>query len=839
MSWVLNNRNIFSVTNPARMADALWRVMTDSGVDVADMLIFLPSRRAVRTVEKMIAERSGGVAILPTLVALGSGVDDIDADEISPDDVISNTERVIVLARLLAADANIGSITTALSVAQDLVRMQDYLENEGIDAAGINWADLVDEKYAGHFQDKAKILNILSSVMGQYADGRITSTVARNRDIRAWVDVLDKYKLVIVCSSTASVPATADLMVAVANLSHGRIILPGKIAGRVCDFELDTNPYNAEYKFLTRLGLGVDDVQPIDVGSSVIDFMNYAFSNDCATPDVDTDLSNCHLVEVGREAVEADVVAEIAVRASRENKSVLVITPDAAGNQRIANSLAARGVVADFSGGVPATMTVAGRAILNLFDDWIENNSPEFDKLYAESNGNLFDTIGVIVDKYRESFSPQFDVTDATFAQIWIALRDVSNALQRAGVKLGIRDARTFIADAIGSVSIRSQMNEDASVVVLGTIESRMQTADVVILTGLNEGMFPARGYENSWLPRHLATQIGLPSPDRKVSLQALDFMNLSCGSCVYWVRSVASGGVQTTESRFISRVIARNGKYNIATDIRDAVLARDDVLLRPLDYSVPTPPADWSDVFVTELEVLIHNPYAFYVRHILRLRVLDDYWLPPDARHFGNLVHKVIEDATDCDTDTLVAQMDKLALEQLGTDSIIFHFWHKRFLEIAPVVSRVFGALGDMETYAEKEGKINIAGRNIRGRADRVWDGVVLDIKTGQAPSKKQLLDGNMPQLPLEAYMLRQGGFPIRTTSLSRTPIIQFLQLRNNDVRLIEYDEDTTSQMIDATVDKVTGLVNMYSAGGAGYEYRETGDQKYKMYDDLARVKD
>ena len=252
MSWVLNNRNIFSVTNPARMADALWRVMTDSGVDVADMLIFLPSRRAVRTVEKMIAERSGGVAILPTLVALGSGVDDIDADEISPDDVISNTERVIVLARLLAADANIGSITTALSVAQDLVRMQDYLENEGIDAAGINWADLVDEKYAGHFQDKAKILNILSSVMGQYADGRITSTVARNRDIRAWVDVLDKYKLVIVCSSTASVPATADLMVAVANLSHGRIILPGKIAGRVCDFELDTNPYNAEYKFLTR-----------------------------------------------------------------------------------------------------------------------------------------------------------------------------------------------------------------------------------------------------------------------------------------------------------------------------------------------------------------------------------------------------------------------------------------------------------------------------------------------------------------------------------------------------------------------------------------------------------
>ena len=55
------------------MVDALWHVMSMSGVDVADMLIFLPSRRAVRTVEKMIAEKSGGVAILPTLVALGEG----------------------------------------------------------------------------------------------------------------------------------------------------------------------------------------------------------------------------------------------------------------------------------------------------------------------------------------------------------------------------------------------------------------------------------------------------------------------------------------------------------------------------------------------------------------------------------------------------------------------------------------------------------------------------------------------------------------------------------------------------------------------------------------------
>lgn len=828
------NNNIFYATNPARMADALWHVMEQSGVDVADMLIFLPSRRAVRTVEKMIADKSGGVAILPRLVALGEGVDD-DIDETDAPDIISNVERVAILARLIAADANVGNLATALSVAHDLVRMQDYMENEGVDAATIDWGTLVDEKYATHFQDKAKILGILSTFMATYANGRITSVAARNRDIRAWIKQLDKYKLVIVCASTASVPATADLMEHVARSPHGRIILSGKIDGRVADFELDTNPYNAEYKFLSRLGLGAGDVQPIDVGVSKIDFMNYAFGNDCVVRDIDTDLSNCHLITVPREAVEADVVAEIASRAIAENKSVLVITPDAAGNQRIAGALRKCGVDADFSGGMPGTMTPQGRAILNLLDAWIEQKSSAFDKIYAENNHDLFNTIAVIVDLYMPQFQPQFVVDDNV--AIWVALRYMSNALGRAEIVLTLSDARAVVADAIMGVSVRGAINDGARVVVLGTIESRMQTADVVIFTGLNEGMFPSRGYENAWLPRVTAEKIGLPSPNRKVSLQALDYMNLSCGKCVYWLRSAVAGGVQTTESRFISRVIARRGGFNTDTEILDTVLARDDVELRPLDYSAPVPPADWSDVYVTELEHLIHNPYSFYVKHILRLRVLDDYWVGVDARDFGNLVHDVVEHATDLRPDALVAEMDRRALEKLGAGSVIFHFWHKRFVEIAPVIANELTSV--QNAYAEIGGVVKIAGRNVRARADRIWDGGVMDIKTGAAPSKSQLEQGNMPQLPLEAYILQSGGFPIRTTSQSRTPIMRFLQLKNNDARVIEYDAEKTAEMMRMAVDKTTELFNVYSAGAAAYEYRETGDNKYKAYDDLARIKD
>lgn len=817
------------------MSDALWKIMMQSGVDVPDMLIFLPSRRAVRTVEKMIAEKSGGCAILPRLVPLGEGADDLDEGEIRPD-VISDMERVIVLARLLAADASIGNLSNALPVAHDLVRMQDYLENEGVDVSEINWIEIVDEKYARHFQNKAKILNILSEFMPMYANGRITSTAARNNDIRAWVKKLHDYKLVVVCGSTASVPATSDLMVEIAKLSHGRIILSGKISGRVQDFELDTNPYNAEYKFLKRLELSPADVLPIDVGESVIDFMNYAFGNDCTPINVNNDLSSCHLIQAPRESVEAKLVAEIAKQSIDENKTVLVITPDAAGAQRISDELNVAGICADFSGGISGTMTHAGRAILNILDGWHENNQDIFDKLYTESGFDLFNTIDKIVDNYSGKFMPSVVPDDDASVQIWLAIKKLSDALNIADVRLGLSDARVFIADAIKSVSVRGQMDSGANVVVLGTIESRMQTADVVILTGLNDGMFPSRGYENSWLPLHIAKQIGLPSPDRKVSLQALDFMNLSCGNEVYWLRSTASGGVQMPESRFISRVIARHGiidkKY--ADVLLERVAKRDDVPSCALDFVAPQPPNDWSDVYVTELDYLIHNPYAFYVKHILKLKKLDDYWALPDTRTFGNLVHNVIENATDLNPDVLIQQMDRSALEILGRGNIIFHFWHKRFTEIVPLIVSELSKI--QNGYSEISGVVKIAGRNVRARADMVWDGGVMDFKTGSAPNESQLSSGNAPQLPLEALMLRSGGFKIKTTERAKTPVIKFLQLKNNDARPIEYDSATTDMMINAAVTKVTELFNMYSAGGAPYEYFETSELKYKQYDDFAR---
>lgn len=799
----LNKKNIFYSSDPTKLTEVLWSFLSDH--DFSNDVIFLPSRRAIRVVEKFIALKSGAAVLLPKLIALGESPED-EEELINSEDIVSNQERILVLAKLLSV-AESRSFSSVLPVARDLIRMQDYIENEQSEnsKSQINWNTLVDEKYATHFQKKAEFLSLADNVLPSIFPNKITESAKRNMDIRDWIG-REFAGQVIVCGSTASVPATSDLMEYVVSLPNGKIILPGKITGVKTENIDICNPYYSEYKFLEKIGTDPNEVIEINIGKSNIDFFNNAFSNNYL--DIKSQISNFTRIDCTRESEEAAAAAEIAFRAINENKSVLIITPDSAGNQRLKEAFARRNLLADFSGGTSATMTLFGRTVLNKIEE----------SIYGKID-NLFEWIN--------SFNLEFSESDLPIIE---KIKEVSDILLKHGIVLDTSDIRGVVADTLSGVQIRGVLNEETKINILGTIESRMQTADVVILTGLNEGMFPALGYENPWLPRRIAEQIGLPPPQRKVSLMALDFINLSNGTDVYWLRSKTAGGSQTTESRFLSRIEVAFKNLNLenkkATDILNNVRGFDIVASNPLDYSNPTPPADKKPVYVTKLELLIHNPYAYYANHILGLRPKDDWWITASAKDFGTLVHSVIEHASKNPNEikNIVKLMDEKAREILPDGSVLFHFWHKRFVEMAPLVQQMLENSSGGESEIELETKIS--GRTVRAIADRVWDDVVMDIKTGAAPNKSQLEQGNMPQLPLEAFM--RGA-----------KIIQFLQLKNNDIKLIEYSGEQLQKMIDASVQKASELFGRYGKDFEVYEYYETSDQKYKAYDDLARVKD
>ena len=815
---MIGDKNIFCASNPAKLADALWALL--DGRDFTNDIIFLPSRRAIRTVERMIVERAGAT-LLPKLIALGEGADDEDYE--SDVDTVSNLERMIVLAKLLSA-ANKNSVGSNLSVARDLVRMMDYLETENVGET--NWMELVDEKFAQHFQEKARFLNLAQIALPAIFPGVQTIAQKRSDDIRSWISVLantnhEHESRIIVCGSTGSVPATADLMVHIAGMENGYVLLPGNIRHKAYGIRHnECDPYFSELKFLERISVLPNDVKIIGADQSNIDFLNSAFSNE------KNKYAICHMpyafvrIDCTRESEEAEIVAEIAVARAAENKSVLIVTPDAAANQRLGAAFARRGAVADFSGGMAGNMHPLGREILKLFDEGIRHKAYGIDFFQDHKRTNLFDVVANFVEQQHALCLMPYALDDDKVV-IFESIKNLSDIIEKHDLKLSHSDLSSLVSLAFSQIQLRPPASVDTKISVVGTIESRMQTADVVILTGLNEGMFPALGYENPWLPRRVAEQIGLPAPERKVSLMALDFINLSCSAEVFWTRSQMSGGGATTESRFLSRVaVARaESREPRAEEWLKKVRAYDNVEFAPLR---PTPAMGVfpQKLSMTALELLIHNPYAFYARYILNLKPVKEE--EPGAREFGILVHSAIEDYSKNSVRDIVADLDARAKKILPPGNILLHFWHKRFTEIAPYIQQYLDMAqgAKIEQYVEGE----IANRKIYAIADAINSDCIIDIKTGAAPNKSQLEKGMMPQLPLTAYM-------------TGATTIKFLQLRNRDVKWIEYDADATTTMIENTVEKVASLICQYTRDDATYEYRPHNVAKYKEYDDLARV--
>ncbi|MBO4746306.1 MAG: hypothetical protein J5613_04540, partial [Alphaproteobacteria bacterium] len=92
------NNNVFCVSNPARMLDGLWHIICESKIDLPNILIFVPSRRAARTIEKMIVDKIGHACILPKIVPLGVGLEGEDIENIENATTVSVRERVVTMA---------------------------------------------------------------------------------------------------------------------------------------------------------------------------------------------------------------------------------------------------------------------------------------------------------------------------------------------------------------------------------------------------------------------------------------------------------------------------------------------------------------------------------------------------------------------------------------------------------------------------------------------------------------------------------------------------------------------------------------------------------------------
>src|SRR5262249_44439322 len=181
--------------------------------------------------------------------------------------------------------------------------------------------------------------------------------------------------------------------------------------------------------------------------------------------------------------------------------------------------------------------------------------------------------------------------------------------------------------------------------------------------------------------------------------------------------------------------------------------------------------------------------------------------------------------------------------------------FWWPRFRRIARWFAgweRVRRAnLATLTT--EVQGKIDISlGERVfslRARADRIErlaEGryAILDYKTGQVPSEKQVRIGVSPQLMLEAAILRRGGFPGIPFGASIAELV-YVALKGGDPAgegaAIDFRDGDADFHAERALEKLQSVAQRFEDEEQAYLplVLSMWKSRYGTYDHLARVKE
>ncbi|MGQ0590990.1 MAG: double-strand break repair protein AddB, partial [Sphingosinicella sp.] len=243
----------------------------------------------------------------------------------------------------------------------------------------------------------------------------------------------------------------------------------------------------------------------------------------------------------------------------------------------------------------------------------------------------------------------------------------------------------TLLERLLAAQAVRPPYGQHPRIFIWGLIEARLQQADLMILGGLNEGVWPALPAPDPWLAPRLRAELGLPSLERRIGLAAHDFAVGLGAPQVLVTRARRDARAPAIASRFWLRLEAMTGGVTRAPLLRKWTREIDrPAAYRPATRPAPSPEKRPDRISVTEVDRLKADPFAFYARRILRLNALDAVDVDPSAAWRGSAVHAVLEawlKEDECDPAKLRPRAEAF-LAGADAHPLMRALWQPRLLE-------------------------------------------------------------------------------------------------------------------------------------------------------------
>ena len=429
-----------------------------------------------------------------------------------------------------------------------------------------------------------------------------------------------------------------------------------------------------------------------------------------------------------------------------------------------------------------------------------------------------------------------------------------------------------ILTEFMRSKTIRPKYGTHPRLMILGQLEARLLQADRVILAGLNEGTWPPNPDTDPWMSRPMRKDFGLPTPERSITLAAHDFVQGFCNKEVFLTRAERVDGTPTVPARWLQRL----GTYLKAAEIDSSTLyegphkqylqqLNNVEEITPISRPAPNPPvsARPQKLSVTKIETWMKDPYAIYANKILRLNALDPIEKKPDAADKGSVLHNILQNFTRTYKNKLPATAEKdfidIAIdvvEKQTNEEPEWNFWMPRIMQLAGwfISHEQEWRQSARFRLAEAKGEATFneglqAPFTLECRADRLdkkhtGGMAIIDYKSGGTYSVKKMQSGELPQLPLEALILTEGGFAVSGIQETSIDTIAYWKLTGGkiagEVTAIDSPEKLT-KIIETTKSGLLNLVATFENENTPYYAipRLDNAPRFNDYAYLERVKE
>lgn len=398
-------------------------------------------------------------------------------------------------------------------------------------------------------------------------------------------------------------------------------------------------------------------------------------------------------------------------------------------------------------------------------------------------------------------------------------------------------------------------------------LDARLRHADVMIIGGLNEGLWPQAAEPNPWLNRAMQATLGFEPPERRLGQSAHGFCEAMGAPRVILTRSEKDEGAPTVPTRWLVRVQALLSG-----------LGMDDALTSPQSYAAwardlyaperraptrqprPCPPvaARPRALSVTAVEKFLASPYAIYAEHILGLKELPSLAQPFSNADKGQIIHAALSrfaerhpEALPSDIAGELCAVAEWLMDKLGEDDGARAFWRPRFRRFAGWFAETEAArrAGAGRVLAEVKGHVSFAAPagefTLNCRADRIDvtpHGVrIYDYKSGAMPERNAVEEGRAPQLALEAWIAEAGGFD--SLPASHAAKLAHISAKGGEPPGDEraYDAETAKRIADAARDGLIALIAAFDRAETPYTATRraafAGAYRFDAYHHLARI--